>query len=103
MERFNVPIPPDDDFPQVIRAQRNGEDMRTEYLEYVPRWKIDSRRQAVLVDKDFFFGLKHAFCISNTQMLSMGKLVQDMLLFDVDARRDEFIRRAKALGIEVPS
>ena len=34
MERFNVPIPYGEDFPQVIRAQRNGEDFQTEYVDY---------------------------------------------------------------------
>lgn len=60
MERFNVPIPPDEDFPQVIRAQRNGEDFKTEYVEYVPRWNVDKRRQAVIVDKKMFFDLAGA-------------------------------------------
>lgn len=54
MERFNVPIPPDEDFPQVIRAQRSGEDFKTEYVEYVPRWKLDRSRNVVVVNKAFF-------------------------------------------------
>lgn len=60
MERFNVPIPPDEDFPQVIRAQRIGEDFKTEYVEYVPRWNVDKYRQAVIVDKRMFFALTGA-------------------------------------------
>ena len=54
MEMFNVPIPPEDYFPQVIRAQRNGEDFKTEYVEYVPRWKLDRSRNVVVVNKAFF-------------------------------------------------
>lgn len=57
MERFNVPIPYGEDFPQVIRAQRNGEDFQTEYVEYVPQWNVDKRRQAVIVDERVFFAL----------------------------------------------
>ena len=57
MERFNVPIPYGEDFPQVIRAQRNGEDFKTEYVVYAPRWDVDKRRQAVIVDKGMFFAL----------------------------------------------
>lgn len=60
MERFNVPIPPEEDFPQVIRAQRIGEDFQTEYVEYVPRWNVDKRGQAVIVDKIMFFALTDA-------------------------------------------
>ena len=60
MERFNVPIPPEDDFPQVIRAQRIGEDFKTEYVEYVPRWNVDKYKQAVIVDKRMFFALTAA-------------------------------------------
>lgn len=57
MERFNVPIPPDDDFPQVIRAQKNGEDFKKEFVDYVPRWNVNERGQAVIVDKSMFFAL----------------------------------------------
>ena len=57
MERFNVPIPYGEDFPQVIRAQRNGEDFQTEFVEYVPQWNVDKRRQAVIVDERVFFAL----------------------------------------------
>lgn len=60
MERFNVPILSDDDFPQVICAQRHGEDFQTEYVEYVPRWNVDKHRQAVIVDKRTFFTLTDA-------------------------------------------
>ena len=60
MESFNVPIPPEEDFPQVIRAQRNGEDFQTEYVEYVPRWNVDKYKQAVIVDKRMFFALTDA-------------------------------------------
>lgn len=57
MERFNVPIPYGEDFPLVIRAQRNGEDFQTEYVEYAPRWNVDKRRQVVIADKRMFFAL----------------------------------------------
>lgn len=57
MERFNVPIPYGEDFPQVICAQRNGEDFQTEYVEYAPQWNVDKRKQAVIVDKMMFFDL----------------------------------------------
>lgn len=60
MERFNVQIPPEEDFPQVIRAQRIGEDFQTEYVEYVPRWNVDKYKQAVIVDKRMFFALTAA-------------------------------------------
>lgn len=57
MERLNVPIPYSEDFPQVICAQRNGEDFKTEYVEYEPRWNVDKRRQVVIADKRMFFDL----------------------------------------------
>ena len=60
MERLNVPIPPDEDFPQVIRAQRSGDDFQTEYVEYAPCWNVDKYKQAVIVDKRMFFALTDA-------------------------------------------
>jgi hypothetical protein len=57
MDRFNIPIPPDEDFPEVVVAQRMGEGFKKEYAEYAPRWRFDKRRRAVVVDEKFFYAM----------------------------------------------
>lgn len=57
MYRFNIPVPPDDDFPEVVIAQRMGEGFEKEYVEYEPRWRFDKRRRAVVVDEKFFYAM----------------------------------------------
>lgn len=78
MERFNVPVPPEEDFPQIICAQRNGEDFKTEYVEYVPRWNVDKNIQAVIVDKKMFFDLTGTVDRLQEYNAKLRKLVRRM-------------------------
>ena len=55
MDRFNILVSPDEDFPEVVVAQRMGEGFEREYVEYEPRWRFDRRRRAVVADEKFFY------------------------------------------------
>lgn len=120
MERFNVPIPPDDDFPQVICAQRRGEDFQTECVEYVPRWKVDG---FMVVDKGAFFeladmagGLERMLGNAEAENAKLRELVSDLMpivcegcherLCDMPKEEHPFVEclfdcRIRDLGIEV--
>ena len=57
MYRFNIPVPPEEDFPEVIVAQRTGEGFKKEYVEYEPRWRFDKMRRIVVVDEKYFYAM----------------------------------------------
>ena len=111
MDRFNIPVPPDEDFPEVVVAQRMGEGFEREYVEYEPRWRFDRRRRAVVADEKFFYAMADTAERLKAENAKLRELVEDMLdcidiqiAFErVPARwmQDEFTGRARELGIEV--
>lgn len=116
MERFNVPIPPDEDFPQVICAQRNGDGFEKEFVEYVPRWKIDRWKQVMVVDKSAFFALADTAGRLERMNKELRELVSDLMpvvcegcherLCEMPKEEHPFVEclfdcRMRDLGIEV--
>lgn len=116
MERFNVAIPPDEDFPQVIYAQRYGEGFEKEFVEYVPRWNVDKYGQAVIVDKKTFFALADTADRLERMNTELRELVNDLMpivcegcherLCDMPKEEHPFVEclfdcRMRELGVEV--
>ena len=78
MYRFNIPVPPDDDFPEVVVAQRMGEGFKKEYVEYEPRWRFDKRRRAVVVDEKFFYAMAGTAERLHAENAKLRELSRDM-------------------------
>lgn len=83
MYRFNIPIPPDEDFPEVVVAQRMGEGFKEEHVEYAPRWRFDKMRRAVVADEKFFYAMadtSERLQAENTKLRELA----DLLLWGID-------------------
>lgn len=83
MYRFNIPVPPDEDFPEVVVAQRMGEGFKKEYVEYEPRWRFDKSRRAVVVDEKFFYAMANTAERLKAENAKLRELA-NLLLWGVD-------------------
>ena len=112
MYSFNIPVPPDEDFPEVVVAQRMGEGFEEEYVEYEPRWRFDKRRRAVVVDEKFFYAMADTaerLSVENARLRELVRMMwepfcwaqsgYDVCLTD---EQDRAIRdMVRELGVEV--
>lgn len=78
MYRFNIPITPDEDFPEVVTAQRVGEGFKKEYVEYEPQWRFDKRRRAVVVDEKRFYAMADTSERLTAENAKLRKLARQM-------------------------
>ena len=122
MYRLNIPVPPDEDFPEVVVAQRMGEGFEKEHVEYEPRWRFDKRRRAVVVDGKFFYAMADTADRLESENARLRELVRDMWTCILTAdksdnawdecprcslwngnnnHRCEFNRRMKELGVGI--
>lgn len=110
MDRFNILVPPDEDFPEVVVAQRMAEGFEKEYVEYEPRWRFDRRRRAVVADEKFFYAMADTAERLKAENAKLRELCADMhaVISDrnswwdcmcKDTRR--FADRMRELGVEV--
>lgn len=99
MDRFNIPIPPDEDFPEVVVAQRMGEGFKKEYAEYAPRWRFDKRRRAVVVDEKFFYAMADT---SERLQAENAKLRELLLDYDkmLEIAADEIAYKSRGLRMD---
>lgn len=99
MYRFNIPVPPEEDFPEVIVAQRMGEGFKKEYVEYEPRWRFDKMRRIVVVDEKYFYAMadtSERLKVENTKLreyIERKKVLQDFArLVDENSKLRELVR-----------
>lgn len=111
MYRFNIPVPPEEDFPEVIVAQRMGEGFEKEYVEYEPRCRSDKGRRTVVVDEKCFYAMADTSEKLKAENAKLRELCEDMLSC-IEIRQafgrpptgemyERFAEAARELGIEV--
>lgn len=111
MYRLNIPVPPEEYFPEVIVAQRMGDGFEKEYVEYEPRWQSDKGRRTVVVDEKCFYAMADTSERFKAENAKLRELCEDMLDY-VEIRAafgrpptsemyERFADAARELGIEV--
>ena len=109
MDRFYIPVSPDEDFPEVVRAERLGEGFEKEYVEYEPRWRLDRQRRAVVADEKFFYAMADTterLAAENAKLRPLVKAMYISYAADCPTTSRELLKyyasMLRKLGIEVP-